>query len=109
MAGTNRRSGINQEPIIKKQVDDTGAGCFTVYWSPLQKVNKYTILKKVPEMAGIFELYYQDEKKKLNRFYVTRVWIGGLRSRLRAICDPTLHEEKVWQDTLRNRPFREPF
>mgnify|MGYP001098251759 CR=1 FL=1 len=91
------------EPQITKEVDDMGTGYFTVRWSALQKVDKFTILKSVPAMAGIFELYYQDPKKKLIRFYIARVWIGGLRSTLRMITDSTLHEHLDWIDTLENK------
>lgn len=77
------------EPEITK-IEDAYTAFFTVRWSLLRKAEKYSITSTVPSMAGIFELYYMDEKKKLNLFYVGRVWIGGLRSRLRRLTDPTL-------------------
>ena len=74
---------------ISKTVDEDNA-YFTLRWSRLSKADKYEIIKKVPAMAGIFELYYMDAKKKLNLFFVGKVWIGGLRSRIRRLTDPEL-------------------
>lgn len=42
-------------------------------------------------MAGIYELYYMDDKKRLNLFYFAWVWYGGLRHTLRQITDPDLN------------------
>ena len=77
---------------ITKTVD-AGNAYFTVRWSRLTKAEKYEIIKTVPAMAGIFELYYMDGKKKLNLFLVGKVWIGGLRSRLRRLTDPELEPD----------------
>jgi len=91
------------EPLITKSVDDSGDAHFTVRWSPLQKVDKYTIVRSVPAVAGIFELYYKDNHHKLVRFYIAKVWIGGLRSHLRRITDPLLNEDEKWQKVLDER------
>jgi len=91
------------EPYITKKVDREGEAYYTVRWSPLIEVDKYKIIRAVPAVAGIFELYYQDDYKKLIRFYMARVWIGGLRSSLRRITDLTLNDEKKWQDVLENK------
>lgn len=91
------------EPVITKQVDGMGEAYYTVRWSPLTEVDKYTIIKSVPEVAGMFELYYRDEWKKLIRFYMARVWIGGLRSTLRRLTDPVLNDDGKWRDILENK------
>ncbi len=91
------------EPLITKRVDNEGAVYFTVRWSPLAEVDRYEIIKKVPAMSGLFELYFQDKRKKLNRFYIARVWIGSLRSRIRKLTDPTLVEEENWKEVLNTK------
>ena len=83
---------MNQEspaapPAVTKQIKGNVA-FFTLRWSPLQKVDKYVIINSVPAEAGIFELYYLDDKKKLVMMRVSRVWYGGLRSKLRSVTDP---------------------
>jgi hypothetical protein len=94
---------LTREPTITKLVDDTGSAHFTVCWSALQKVDKYEIIKCVPAVAGLFELYFQDEYKKLIRFYIAKVWIGSLRTRIRRLTDPTLLEDAKWRDVLEHR------
>ena len=90
------------DPTVKKKVDGTSA-YYTIQWSPLEKVDKYTIITSVPSEAGIFELYYLDDKKKLNLMRMSRVWYGGLRSRLREITDPTLVEDENWKNILETK------
>lgn len=90
-------------PIISKQTPFPGEVFYTVRWSPLVPVDKYTIIKAVPAVAGIFELYYQDQYKKLVRFYIAKVWIGGLRSTLRRLTDPLLNEDPKWRDVLETK------
>jgi hypothetical protein len=89
-------------PVLTKRTDD-GNAYYTVRWSPLEKVDKYTIIKRVPAMAGIYELYFEDNYRKLIRFYVSKVWLGGLRSELRKVTDTELIEDERWKDLLENR------
>jgi hypothetical protein len=90
------------KPVITKQVED-GVAFFTVRWSPLRKAEKYDIVRHVPSMAGFFELYYMDTNKTLHLFYVSRVWIGGLRSRLRKLTDPDLEDDPKRKHILETR------
>jgi hypothetical protein len=90
------------KPEITKRVDAYTV-FFTVNWSPLRKAEKFDIVTKVPSMAGLFELYYMDEKKKLNLFYVGRVWIGGLRSRIRRLTDSTLEIDEKRRKVLETK------
>ncbi len=77
------------EPVIKKKEDNKEV-FFQVYWSLLKKADKYEISSSVPSLGGIYELYYMDEKKKLNLMFIDWVWYGGLRSRLRRQTDSVL-------------------
>ena len=83
----------NGPPVVTKKTRD-GVAYFTLQWSGLQKSDKYTIINSVPAEAGIFELYYKDERKKLVLMRVARVWYGGLRSRLRRVTDPELEQDE---------------
>jgi len=81
------------EPHITKKIKEDSV-YFTIYWSKIEKVNKYEIIRRVPSVAGIYELYYMDEKKKLNLFFFSKAWYGGLRAKIRQDIDPSLDENK---------------
>ena len=63
---------------------------YFVKWSPIAKAEKYDIIAKVPALAGIFEIYWMDESKRLRLFYLDKINYGGLRSELRQVTDPEL-------------------
>jgi len=63
---------------------------YNVKWSPLSKADRYDIITKVPAIAGIFEIYWMDEKNRLRMFIVGHTDYGGLRSEIRRITDPEL-------------------
>ena len=62
-------------------------------WSRLRKSDKYEIVKSVPSEAGIYELYYMDEKGKLCLFHVGKSWYGGLRNEIRLRTDVELETD----------------
>ena len=70
---------------------------YYVNWSPLAKADRYDIISKVPAIAGIFEIYWMDENKRLRMFVVGQTNYGGLRSEIRRITDPELciNDEKA--------------
>jgi hypothetical protein len=84
---------------ITKQVDHDVA-MYVIRWSPLCKAEKYDIIKTVPSMSGIFELYYQDKKKKLNLFLFSKVWFGGLKHELRKFTDVELEKDEKRRSIL---------
>jgi hypothetical protein len=87
------------EPGVIKKTDQ-GSVYFTIYWSRLTKADKYDIIKIVPSMPGIFELYYQDRKKKLNLFFLARAYYGGLRNTIRKRTDPELEDDPARRKIL---------
>ncbi|NOY10458.1 MAG: hypothetical protein GXP33_16615, partial [Spirochaetes bacterium] len=87
--------------VVTKKIDGTNV-YYTVRWSKFAKAEKYSIITGVPGMSGIFELYYQDKKKKLNLFRVQRAWFGGLRNAIRAVSDPLLETDVKIKDILEN-------
>jgi hypothetical protein len=70
---------------------------YFVNWSPLSVANRYDIISKVPSVAGIYEIYWMDEKKRLRMFFVGQTHYGGLRSEIRRVTDPELckNDEKA--------------
>ncbi len=76
---------------IRKSAKD-GDAFYTVHWSPITKADKYTINGAVPAMGGLAELYWMDERGKLNLYLLARSYYGGLRATLRTATDP--EEEK---------------
>ncbi len=86
-------------PHLDKKVDGEYV-YYTVFWSPLRKAEKFDIVRHVPAMAGIFELYYMDENKRIHRMLISRVWYGGLRSRIRHDTDPELVMEEHYRKIL---------
>jgi len=63
---------------------------YFVQWSALSKADRYDIISKVPALAGVFEIYWMDEKDRLRLFAVGKTNYGGLRSEIRRITDPEL-------------------
>ena len=63
---------------------------YFVNWSHLSKAERYDIISKVPEFAGIYEVYWMDEKKHLRLFIVGQTNYSGLRTEIRQITDPEL-------------------
>jgi len=63
---------------------------YSIHWSRLKKAEKFAISREVPAMAGFFELYFRDTDGRLKLFYYAKVWLGGLRSAIRARTDPSL-------------------
>jgi len=87
------------EARIEKLIQDDNV-YYTVFWSRLEKAERYKIITSVPSVAGIFELYYEDKYKKLNLFHISKAWYGGLRNWLRKITDPDLEEDEKRREIL---------
>jgi len=77
------------EPGVRKQVEDEKA-YYTIHWSQLRKTDRHEIIRVVPSVSGIYELYYRDAGKALRLFHVARAWYGGLRVSIREGTDPEL-------------------
>lgn len=86
-------------PHLEKLVE-AGKVYYTVFWSSLRKAEKYDIVRHVPAMAGIFELYYMDANERIRRMSISRAWYGGLRSKIRHDTDPELVMEKKFRKVL---------
>jgi len=75
---------------------------YTVNWSPLAVADRWEINAKVPSVAGIYEIYWMDENKRLRLFEVGQTHYGGLRSEVRRLTDPEIYRElnikKIFED-----------
>jgi hypothetical protein len=90
-------------PFTISKIEDGATVYFTVRWSALSKADRFDIVRRVPAMSGIFELYYMDQYRKLNIFAVSRSWHGGLRSSLRFMSDPDLDRDPRRKKILEER------
>ncbi|MGA2977762.1 MAG: hypothetical protein ABSF77_20875 [Spirochaetia bacterium] len=84
---------MDRKPVVRKEVRARDV-FFTVSWSRLRKSDKYEIVKSVPSEAGVYELYYMDEKQKLCLFHVGKSWYGGLRNEIRVRTDVELEKDE---------------
>ena len=89
------------EPLIRFKSDKTKA-YYSLYWSALEKADKYKVTSSVPSVSGLYELYYEDDGKRLNLLTIAVAWLGGLRSEIRTSIDPDGKSEEI-KDILENR------
>lgn len=76
---------------------------YYVNWSPLTVADRWEINAKVPSVAGIFEIYWMDENKRLRLFNLGQTHYGGLRSELRRLTDPDLCGDAKTKAILEDR------
>jgi hypothetical protein len=63
---------------------------YFVNWSPLSLAERWVINARVPSIAGVYEIYWMDERKHLRMLSVGNTRYGGLRTELRRLTDPEL-------------------
>ena len=93
---------MDRKPIVERLVRARDV-YFTVSWSRLRKSDKYEIVGSVPSEAGIYELYYADDKGKLCLFHLGKSWYGGLRNEIRARTDAELERDPARKSILEER------
>ena len=76
---------------------------YFVNWSPLALADRWEINAKVPSVAGIFEIYWMEETRRLRIFNVGLTHYGGLRSELRRLTDPELCENARTKEILEEK------
>ena len=90
--------------VIKKKAPKSEADIhYCVNWSAMAKADRWEINAKVPSVAGIYEIYWMDENKRLRMYEVGQTHYGGLRSELRRLTDPDLCYDAEKKDILENR------
>lgn len=55
---------------------------YEVPWTPLREADRHDIAHRVPSLAGVYEIFWEDEKKRLHLFSLEPAWYGGLRAKL---------------------------
>ena len=102
---TDRTIMLDLKPVILKKEDDKHDAYYTLRWTVLTKADKYRITTAVPAIAGMYELYYMDTRKKLNLLAITHAWYGGLRSNLRQAVDPYHTHDLALRAILEDAPL----
>lgn len=75
---------------------------YYVQWSPLEEADRWAINRRVPAVAGIYEIYWMDDHEHLRMMAVGDTHYGGLRSELRRLTDPELTIDAKTRETLEN-------
>ena len=75
---------------------------YSINWSPLELAERWTINSKVPAVAGVYEIYWMDDRDHLRMLAVGDTHYGGLRSELRRLTDPELCLNPKDRETLEN-------
>ena len=60
---------------------------FAVPWTPLKLADRHAIAWEVPSVAGLSQVYWEDELRKLHVFSWGQCWYGGLRGKLAEVID----------------------
>ncbi|MEL3906476.1 MAG: hypothetical protein P1P65_05545 [Treponema sp.] len=96
---------LTVKPLILKEEDSKNNVYYTLRWTALTGADKYKITTAVPAVAGVYELYYMDSRKRLNLLAITHAWYGGLRSRLRQAVDPFDTHDRALRALLEECPL----
>ncbi|MDR1024430.1 MAG: hypothetical protein LBL56_01790 [Treponema sp.] len=73
---------------------------YFINWSPLSPADRWTINARVPSVAGVYEIYWMDERKHLRMLSVGDTHYGGLRTELRRLTDPELSATRQLRQIL---------
>ena len=76
---------------------------YSIFWSPLELAERWTINAKVPAVAGVYEVYWMDEENHLRMLSVGQTHYGGLRSELRRLTDPELTTDAKTKKILEDK------
>lgn len=93
-----------QKPQIILQTKNN-EGYYNLYWSHLQKADKYSVNASFPALSGLYELYYQDEQKVMNLLTIGQGWRSGIRSQLREDIEPSIFKSMELRRILEDCPL----
>ncbi|OHD11503.1 MAG: hypothetical protein A2Z96_05915 [Spirochaetes bacterium GWB1_48_6] len=74
-------------------------------WTPIKKADRYEVAKSVPALSGIFEIFYQNEKKNYILLTLEPAWYGGVQGKIRENIDYELQEDPVKRKILEDKPL----
>ncbi|NNM66470.1 MAG: hypothetical protein HKM06_00510 [Spirochaetales bacterium] len=60
---------------------------FRVPWTPLRLADRHDIALQVPSVAGLFQIFWEDGRKRLHPFASDTAWYGGVRTKLAEAID----------------------
>jgi hypothetical protein len=87
------------EPVVTKRIREDSV-YYTVIWSDLRKADRHDISRSVPAVAGVYEIYYRDDRGTYHLFEISQAWYGGLRSQIREKIEPELGSDPVKREIL---------
>lgn len=71
---------------------------YIIRWSPYLICNKFEVTKKAPSRAGIFVIFYLNQSKKLQPFYIGYSWISSIMFDIKSL---------LYEDANRDREIAE--
>ncbi len=74
------------QPGIHSRVKE-GSVYITIKWSPLTRLTKEIINRRIPSMPGVFEILVDDGGRQPELIGRARAYYGGLRNTLRGMID----------------------
>lgn len=96
---------MDETPVVTKQLRGSDA-YYHVTWSPVVRAVRQDIIRVVPAVSGLFELFVLDTGKTLNPVRTSGAWYGGLRSTIRELCDPqTCRDKRIRSYLARHRLY----
>jgi len=79
------------------------AAYYYVKWSSLALADRWSISSKVPAIAGVYEIYWMDERQHLRLLSVGCTYYGGLRSEIRRLTDSELCTDPETRSILEDK------
>lgn len=89
------------ESSYKKELNLEDA-YYTIHWSPYHKVDKFDILKRVPEFSGIFVIFTR-KSSMLIPFYLGYSCVGSLRHDIKYLLDESAPVDKEIPEELNKK------
>lgn len=91
------------EPYAVTKMVKRGEVFFRVPWTPLREADRHEVAMRVPSLAGLFQLYWEDGKKKLHLFSLEPAWYGGLRAKIAEKLDSDFETDPGRKAVLADR------
>ncbi len=76
---------------------------FAVPWTALNLADRHAIAWEVPSVAGLYQVYWEDERRKLRIFSWGQAWYGGLRGKLAESIDQDHEPLQARKEILEHR------
>lgn len=68
-------------------LEKNGSVYITIKWSPITRLTKDIVNKRVPSLPGVYEIYRDDGGRQPELLGRSKAYYGGLRNTLRGLID----------------------